>query len=515
MRPRRFVRSLAVLSACLAALQVRAADDPTRRGFDADPTRPALSLDGNFAVETAELARARTRGLALLGDYARGLLSLQLGGEREPLLRSRLTGHLLAGYAFSRAEVGLDVAVVAAQRSDFSLLVDQGVTGPLVDPVARTALGDLRLFGKVGLLSQARAPVAVAALLDVRLPTGDREAFTGDGLSAVPGVVVTRAMGRLRIDLQLGYWVRDQGQYAQLVVHDGFTGGLAAAWTAGGFGPVERTRLMAEVLGGVPRGLGDGGDRYRAPLSGRGGVRLFLPRGWAVEAGGGAGLGEAGWGREAWRVFGGVRWVGERREVRVEPPPPRPPSPPSPASQSNDRDGDGVPNEPDACPDTPGPEDMDGCPDRDGDFIPDPEDRCPDEPGPAQNDGCPVKGPVVELETERLSLRDSIHFDTARDTIKPQSNPVLDAIATLLRDHPELRRVRIEGHTDNRGSRTYNIDLSQRRARSVVRALVQRGIDPRRLVSEGYGFDRPVATNATALGRAKNRRVEFTILEEK
>ncbi|HYD42906.1 MAG TPA: OmpA family protein [Anaeromyxobacter sp.] len=513
MRPRRYVRPLAALTACLTALQVHAADDPTRRGFDADPTRPALSLDGNFAVETAEVARAGTRGGALLADYAAGLLSLQLGGEREPLLRSRLTGHLLAQYSFSRAELGLDVPVVALQRSDFSLLEDQGVTGPLVDPVARTALGDLRAFGKVRLLSQARAPLALAALLDVRLPTGDRDAFAGDGLSAVPGVVLTRAAGRLRLDLQLGYWVRGQGQYAQLVVHDGFTGGLAAAWTGGGFGPVQRTRLMAELLGGVPRGLGDGGDRYRAPLSARGGVRLFLPRGWAVEAGGGAGLGEPGWGREAWRVYGGVRWVGERREAGSEPA--RPPPPPPPARQSTDRDGDGVPNEPDACPDTPGPEDMDGCPDRDGDFIPDPEDKCPDEPGPAQNDGCPVKGPVVELETERLSLRDSIHFDTARDTIKPQSNKVLDAIATLLRDHPELRRVRVEGHTDNRGSRTYNIDLSQRRARSVVRALVQRGIDAGRLVFEGYGFDRPVATNATALGRAKNRRVEFTIMEEK
>ncbi len=72
----------------------------------------------------------------------------------------------------------------------------------------------------------------------------------------------------------------------------------------------------------------------------------------------------------------------------------------------------------------------------------------------------------------------------------------------------------MEGHTDNRGTAEYNRDLSQRRARSVVRALVARGIAAGRLVSEGYGFDRPVADNKTALGRAKNRRVEFTILHE-
>ncbi len=92
---------------------------------------------------------------------------------------------------------------------------------------------------------------------------------------------------------------------------------------------------------------------------------------------------------------------------------------------------------------------------------------------------------------------------------------MLDAIATLIRDHPELKRIRVEGHTDSRGSAAYNKDLSLRRARSVVAALVQRGIEPGRLFPEGYGFDRPVADNKTALGRAKNRRVEFTILEEK
>ncbi len=508
MHPRLSHRSLALVAACLVAASVRAADDPTRRSFDADPTRPALSLDGNLAVETAQIARAGTRGGAALFDYAEGLLSLQLGPEEEPLIRSRLTGHLMAQYALSWAEVGVDVPVVLRQSADFSLLTDQGVTGPLVAPASRTALGDLRLLGKARLVSQASAPVSIAALLDLRLPTGNRDAFAGDGLSAIPGVVVTRAMGRLRLDLQLGYWVRGQGQYTQLVVHDGLTGGLGASYSAGGFGPVRRTRLMAELLGGWPRGLGGGGDRYRAPLSARGGVRLFLPRGWAIDAGGGAGLGEPGFGREAWRVFGGVRWVGERREVRPEP------RPPPPVAQSSDRDGDGVPDDTDRCPDTPGSPDMDGCPDRDGDFIPDPEDKCPDEPGPAQNDGCPVKGPVVEIETERLSLKDAILFDTAKDTIKPQSSAVLDAIATLLRDHPELRRVRVEGHTDNRGTAAYNKDLSQRRARSVVRALVQRGIDAARLVPQGYGFDRPVASNATALGRAKNRRVEFTILEE-
>jgi outer membrane protein OmpA-like peptidoglycan-associated protein len=88
-------------------------------------------------------------------------------------------------------------------------------------------------------------------------------------------------------------------------------------------------------------------------------------------------------------------------------------------------------------------------------------------------------------------------------------------VARILAQHTELTRIRVEGHTDNVGGKSYNQDLSQRRARAVVRALVQRGIAAGRLEAQGYGFDRPVASNATAAGRAKNRRVEFTILGER
>jgi outer membrane protein OmpA-like peptidoglycan-associated protein len=175
-----------------------------------------------------------------------------------------------------------------------------------------------------------------------------------------------------------------------------------------------------------------------------------------------------------------------------------------------------VPDAEDRCPDEPGPKELEGCPDRDGDGIPDIDDKCPTEPGPAQNDGCPLPEgePVVEIETTRLSLKDMIHFDTAKDTIKPESNRILEEIASILKAHAELQKVRVEGHTDIVGSRPYNLDLSQRRAAAVVRALTARGVVAGRLEAVGYGFDRPVATNATALGRAKNRRVEFTIVGE-
>ncbi len=491
---KRFLTCLGVL----AALAPRAgAEDPTRRGFDPDPARLALSLDGGFAVETAAAAAKGTRGLAAVVDWADGLLALRLGDERDDLLRSRLSLHLLGGWSLGRVELGVHLPVAVWQRSDFSLLERQGVTGPLVDPVARTALGDARLGVKVPLLDERRFPVGVGALLDARLPTGNRQAFTSDGLAVVPSAVVTRSFGKVRLDAQLGYVIRDTGQYAQLVVHDGFAYGLGGSLDLPPLAGIERWKAILELTGGWPRGYDLEGARYRAPLSARGGLRAALSRTLSVELGGGAGLGEAGYGRERWRVFAGVRWTG----LPVGGP-------------DEDPDRDGISNLKDFCPLDAGPAELDGCPDFDGDLIPDREDRCPREPGPAENDGCPVAvdEPVVEIESERLSLKDSIQFDSGRDTIKRSSFKVLDQVAKLIAEHPELKRIRVEGHTDNIGPAAYNKDLSERRATSVVRYLIEKGIERGRLVAAGFGFERPVASNGTALGRAKNRRVEFRMI---
>ena len=110
-------------------------------------------------------------------------------------------------------------------------------------------------------------------------------------------------------------------------------------------------------------------------------------------------------------------------------------------------------------------------------------------------------------------VRDAIHFDTNLDTIKKESLAVLDDVATQIQSHPELVKIRVEGHTDNVGKSSDNLSLSRRRATSVRTYLVSRGIDANRLLAEGYGDSNPIASNTDEPGRAKNRRVAFTILD--
>jgi outer membrane protein OmpA-like peptidoglycan-associated protein len=141
----------------------------------------------------------------------------------------------------------------------------------------------------------------------------------------------------------------------------------------------------------------------------------------------------------------------------------------------------------------------------------------PPEPKPVEVPEPKVEAPPAKVRIDRsmrrLELADSIHFKTASAQIHPRSFPLLNEVASVLLAHPEIKLLSIEGHTDNRGGRQYNLKLSRARAKSLVQYMISRGVDASRLAAEGFGLERPVATNATAAGRAKNRRVDFRIAE--
>jgi outer membrane protein OmpA-like peptidoglycan-associated protein len=196
------------------------------------------------------------------------------------------------------------------------------------------------------------------------------------------------------------------------------------------------------------------------------------------------------------------------------------PDPARAGCPDGDDDRDGVRNALDPCPGEhqgvhPDPA-RPGCPlpDGDNDSIPDGNDHCPTVPGaphpdPARN-GCPG---LVRIEGRSIVILQPVFFATRRDRILHRSRPVLEAVADALRASPEIRRLSIEGHTDDVGEDEANLELSRRRANNVMAYLIQHGVEPSRLEAHGHGESRPLIEDTTEDARGVNRRVEFRVTE--
>jgi len=214
---------------------------------------------------------------------------------------------------------------------------------------------------------------------------------------------------------------------------------------------------------------------------------------------------------------------------------------------SPDRDGDGIRNEVDGCPDSPEDldyyEDEDGCPepDNDQDTVLDINDDCPLQPGAVENRGCPqqdrdsdgilddvdqcpdVPGNpplgcparvLVKVTDTHIEIKEHINFKTNKAVITGETSfEILSQVASVLKSKPRITVV-IEGHTDSVGAADYNLKLSDDRAKAVRESLVERGVARERLEAIGYGESRPVGLNQSAQGRAANRRVEFRIVKK-
>jgi OOP family OmpA-OmpF porin len=176
-----------------------------------------------------------------------------------------------------------------------------------------------------------------------------------------------------------------------------------------------------------------------------------------------------------------------------------------------DADKDGVADKDDKCPSVAGPKENAGCPwaDTDKDGVADKDDECPEVAGPASNKGCPEVTAAV-LESVKVEAK-SIYFNSGKSTFKSEDVPVkIESISTLLKQYPTAK-FSIEGHTDSDGSDASNQKLSQERADVVRNALIERGIKAANLTAVGYGESKPIASNKTAAGKAKNRRTEVVL----
>ena len=178
---------------------------------------------------------------------------------------------------------------------------------------------------------------------------------------------------------------------------------------------------------------------------------------------------------------------------------------------SSDSDNDGVNDSEDKCPDTKTGVKVDekGCPsDRDGDGVNDSEDGCPTVAGLAVNKGCPEK--KVDVKKRLQFAARGINFETGKATLTTSSYPMLDEVVSILNEYVDYN-LKMGGHTDAVGNANSNLSLSQARVDAVKAYLISKGIVDTRVVATGFGKVRPVASNANAAGRAKNRRVELEL----
>ena len=198
-----------------------------------------------------------------------------------------------------------------------------------------------------------------------------------------------------------------------------------------------------------------------------------------------------------------------------------------------DNDGDGTPDKYDKCPEQPGEINDDGCPlfDTDKDGIADKYDKCPEQPGSSDNNGCPLnqqqqaqlaaaqqqqiiernKAIKLSISNRINALTQNITFNNGQASLTYNGKTALDEISTIMLEQVNMK-FHIAGHTDNLGSTATNLALSEKRADTVRKYLILKGIEATRMTSQGYGEGNPIAENSTNQGRIKNRRVEIFIV---
>ncbi|GAC1602737.1 MAG: hypothetical protein NVS4B10_15000 [Myxococcales bacterium] len=503
----------------LALAAVPLAAQAQAPSVDVSLFRPAAGGDGFAAVEGARppLPGEAPLELRVWGDYAvQPLVFVAQSGARQVLVRSR-TGSVFGAQAHlvGPLSIAAQVPITLAERGDLS-----GLPGAARGPSALLGgFGDLRLTPRLSLLRQEWAGVDLATQVSLEFPTARGQTLTDDGRLRAEGLVALgrrlAQIGQGSLELLGNAYVRLRPPRQLLDVKSGNEAGLRAAV---GWLPVFArprpylpTRVYLELEG--RSFLRAGFAAGSAPAEWRVGTTLCPARNLAIDLGGGGALSN-GVGAPRARFLFGLSWspasCGSTAAPAVAPTlassAPAPAEPPAPL----------LAEAPAVPPVATGPAAPPPLPDRDGDGVADEDDACPDQPGPASNQGCPaaVKERVI-VSAAKIEILDQVQFASGTAKLTRRSHPLLDQVAAVIASHPDLTLIQVEGHTDDRGSKRGNLLLSQARAEAVAAYLESKGVASARLRAKGLGAARPADTNATARGRAANRRVGFTVLKSR
>ncbi len=549
-------RKRLALVVALAAAPAIASAQTAGESFPVERMRISIDREGILGVEWAGAPAQWAWNIGTWLGFADNPLVVadrDSGNRVQSLVHRRLGGSLFGAVGLaSWLELGVEMPLIYAQDS-------ANVTmGSLDSPT----LGDLRLAPKLILRDGTGDRLAIGLMVGFTLPSSG-SGYSGEASATFdPELILSKRWGVFRLTGNLGYLARKTATYMDLVVDDEIYARIGGSYR---FDSPLELDVTAGVSTAAAKPFGQvNTDPLELDIAGQ----YDLRKDRSLTAFGLLGFGVgAGFGSPDWRAVLGIRYTRVTPE-RVAPPPPidddpdhdgirgaadKCPMEPEDKDGFQDADGcpdpdndnDGIPDISDKCPNDPedkdGFEDLDGCPDpdndkdgildaedkcpnepgpasnqgcpdpdRDGDGVPDRIDNCPDEPGPVENHGC-AKKQLVTINNGKLELVDRVYFRTDKDIIETRSNAILDNVAKVLVAHPEITRIRVEGHTDNRGGTAHNLDLSGRRAAAVVKYLVKKGVARDRLDAQGFGQDKPIADNDTDMGRATNRRVEFVI----
>jgi OmpA-OmpF porin, OOP family len=584
--------------------------------IDLNVFRPAMDSRGYLTINASQVLGHNevSFGIGAL-DWGYKMLSFESGANTYSI-DNVVAATLVAAYGLKLGPVELELGASAP------LLIMNGDRGP--DRVSPTNVNDVQRFkldgqgfGNLGfhlktrLLKTSKGPkIGLGVIASVYLPTvSSKQRFLGEA-KAMPQVIgiLDKEFGRekrLRLALNGGIRLRPSATFTDngdngapatgqtIKVGAEIPFGLGAAYAIS----PQKFDVVAEVFGAVPLNA----ENY-FPAEAIGGVKVYLARNSFLSLGAGRGLAPTKGANPDFRAFIGIVFepnLGDRDGDGIKddvdacpdaaedvdgfqdedgcPDPDNDrdgikdiddecPNTPEdfdgvddkdgcPEGDKNDRDGDHINDDVDKCPDEPedfdkfedddgcadtdndkdgildvddlcpddpedkdGFEDKDGCPDPDNDKdrILDHDDKCPDKPetynGTDDEDGCPDQGRVVVTDTE-IEILDMVYFEYNSAVIKPQSYSILNALAKTLEGNPAILLVEIQGHTDERGDDAYNLDLSDRRAKSVQAYLVDKGIDAKRLTAQGYGETQPLIRERNERAYSKNRRVAFLILK--